>query len=73
MGYVNHFMQNRSQLFYNIIQDLFVISLIAYLVLLWLDSAFSQYVSDFFSLNIILAIVLGAGILTAGRKVKGGK
>jgi len=60
-------MQNRFQLFYDIIQDLFAISLIAYFILLWLDIAFGQYVSNFFPINIILAIVLGAGILTAGR------
>ncbi len=55
----------RVNLFYAILSDLFVISLVGYLFFLWLDRAYNQCISNYFSLNIILVIVLISGILTA--------
>lgn len=55
----------KVNLFYVIVSDLFAISLVGYLLFLWLDRAYSQYISNYFSLNIILVIVLLSGIVTA--------
>ena len=55
----------KVNLFYVIVSDLFVISLVGYLLFLWLDRAYNQCISSYFSLNIILVVVLLAGIMTA--------
>ena len=58
----------KLKLFYAIVSDLFVISLAGYLLFLWLDRAYSQCISNYFSLNIILVVVLLSGILVAVLK-----
>ncbi|MDD5627272.1 MAG: hypothetical protein PHW01_04675 [Patescibacteria group bacterium] len=55
----------KAKLFYAIVSDFFVISLVGYLFFLWLDRAYNQCISNYFSLNIILGLVLLSGIMTA--------
>lgn len=55
----------KVKLFYGIVSDFFVTSLVGYLLFLWLDRAYNQCISNYFSLNIILGLVLLSGIMTA--------
>ena len=63
----------KSKIFYTLIYDLFLISLLFYLVFTWIDRAYQRYISDYFSLNIILVIVLFSGFFTVLGQVKKSK
>lgn len=62
-----------KKLFFQIIADLFILSFVFYLILLWIDRAYKDYVSTYFDPNIILGIVIFTGAITVlarARKVK---
>lgn len=62
-----------KKLFFQIIYDLFIASFVFYLILLWMDRAYKDYVSIYFDPNIILIIVITCGAVTVvarARKIK---
>lgn len=64
------FNQEKTELFYQITYDLFVISFVFYLIFSWVDRAYSAYISLYFNLNIILVVVFISGFLTVLRRAR---
>jgi len=58
------------KLFYQIIYDLFIIAFVFYLIFIWIDRAFKDYISQYFNLNIVLVIVFVAGFFTVIHRAK---
>lgn len=55
--------QEKKELFYGIIYDLFIISFIAYLIFIFIDRNAHKYISDYFNPNLILIIIFLSGFL----------
>ncbi len=58
------FRPESKKLFFQIIADLFILSFVFYLILLWIDRAYKDYVRIYFDSNIILGIVIVTGAIT---------